>query len=868
MSINFLKPLFLLLLIPIIPIFWFMVKKSKYQRLRVLILILRALLVLFLIFALAGPQVVRRFQGQSIVFLADRSKSMDYSEDFTQWILDSLGYQGKKDQSAVIAFAQDTQLLKGFSTTGNFNIGIDLMRDYSNLEGAIKVAQGLLPKDTNNRIVILSDGFENIGDSLAYSRVLKANGIPIDVYPLALTMGSEVAINRINIPSTSYLGQRISVEVEIESTVNTKAVLSILSNEKLLHNGEINVQKGLQKIVFPVDITGTGFQRIKASIEPQDDTILNNNLSQGLTYVESAPKVLLVEGIRGVGVPLNDVFTANNIDVDYITVNQFPKNLESLMEYKSIFFVDVPAYHLHESQLINIKTFVDVLGGGFVSVGGRNSFGVGFYQDTPLEEILPVNMEVENKEELPGMDMILIIDRSGSMSGEKFNMAKNAAISALDILNERDRLALITFDDLTYVNFGLSSLTDKQKLRNIIENLTIGGGTSIYPALRKAYGLFEENNKSKHIILLSDGVEGEQDYEELLKNMRDSSITLSTIALGEDADIKLMEYLAVNGGGRFYDVRNSEDLPGVFTKETLLAGGNYIIEEDFTPQVVRSSFIPFTQGSPLFNGYIGSTLKPTAEGIIFTHKDHPLYSRMQYGLGRTVAFTTDTYGMWSRNFLMSSDFPAFWMNTLNWVSGRGNYGDIALDIVLKDAGAEVFIKVGNPLDENERIEVVLVDEKGNKQIIRTNAISATDFKGKTNELHQGIYMINATRYRDNQVTALNVNGLSVPYSEEFAIANLTSNSKLLEELAMATGGRVLRRPYEVFNAQYDPVKRSIDLSWLFLLFALVIWPLDIAVRRFMPSIKLPKRKKKEKVVRQDVEINTISQLLKAKDKKN
>lgn len=867
MSISFLKPIYLLLLIPLMLFLWFGGKKNKYTERKGSVLSLRAFVIIPLIIALCQPLFVQRFKGQSIIYLSDSSQSMQYTEGFEDWIRESQSFKGKNDQWAVLAMGLDTQLMNSFESNNPVNFAnVQVKRDFTNIEGAMKTAHGLLPRDSNNRIVIISDGYENVGDSLSYAKILKANNIPVDVYPLKIGIDTEVAISQVSLPSVTFAGQRISVEIELESTVNTSGVLSLFMNEQLIYNGEVNISSGRQKTVFPVEIKGSGFQRVTATIQPKADTIGQNNKAQGLTFVEAAPKVLLVEGSRGVGQPLIDVFAYNGVDVDPITVNHFPNSLEGLLNYKTIIFVDVPAYFLSDIQMKNIKNFVDVIGGGFIATGGRNSFGVGLYQDTPLEEILPITMEVENEEEMPGVDLVLVIDKSGSMSGEKLNMAKNAGVSALDILTEKDRLGLITFDHGYTVDFQLTPTSEKDRLKNIIQGIPLGGGTSIHPALEKAVELFDSSSKNKHIILLSDGVEGPQNYEPLLEKMRDSSITLSSIALGDDADIRLMEYLAVNGGGRFYDVRNVQDLPGVFAKETILAGGNYIIEEDFVPSVVRSSFIPFSSGLPEFNGYIGSTLKPQGEGIIFTHREHPLYARMQYGLGRTVAFTTDTFGMWSKNFMQGADFPSFWMDTLSWVSGRGNYGDISAAITLKDAGAQIDILVGEPLDEDESIQLSIIDEEGNRENIVLSAASSNNYRATTPALSQGIYFINATRKQGEQIRALSMNGFVVPYSKEFAIENLKSSSNMLEELAKATGGRILTRPSEVFNANYNPVRRSVDISWMFILLSLLIWPLDIAFRRFAPTVRLPKINKKENAPEEQIEAgeDTMSRLLKAK----
>ena len=112
-----------------------------------------------------------------------------------------------------------------------------------------------------------------------------------------------------------------------------------------------------------------------------------------------------------------------------------------------------------------------------MAVGGRSSFGPGVYEGTLLEDMLPVKMTVEDKEELPGMDMVLVIDRSSSMGGEKINMAKNAAIQALELLKEDDRLGVVTFDMAPRTELQLTSLKNKDAIIDIIAAIGSGGGT-------------------------------------------------------------------------------------------------------------------------------------------------------------------------------------------------------------------------------------------------------------------------------------------------------------------------------------------------------------------------------------------------------
>ncbi|SHJ68072.1 hypothetical protein SAMN02745227_00433 [Anaerobranca californiensis DSM 14826] len=443
MFFSFSKPYYLLLSIPILAYtWWYFLKNKSDQFLTRAMYMLRTLTFLFLIISLAGPSLVKSIDGQWVVFLADLSYSTVHGEDYTQWIEESSRFMGKNDKMAVLVFGKDTQLVRPFSKLTPINWQVDVEKEFTNIEGALKVAAGLLPGDVNGRIVLISDGYENIGDSLAFGKMLQGNNIPVDVYPLQLKIGNEVAVKGINIPANTYKGQQVLVEVELESTVDTEGELTLFWENKVIYKEGVKISKGRQTLVFPVAIIGAGFQRVKAVFQGKNDTLLENNRSEAITFVDSPPKVLVVEGRKEIGTALYHVFKENGIDVTLIKGEDFPKTLEGLLDYKGIFFVDVPKYLLSESSLNNLKAYVEIIGGGFVAIGGKNSFGMGHYGDSPLEEILPVTMEVESQQQLPGIELVLVIDRSGSMDGEKLNMAKNAGVSALDILGEKDKLAL------------------------------------------------------------------------------------------------------------------------------------------------------------------------------------------------------------------------------------------------------------------------------------------------------------------------------------------------------------------------------------------------------------------------------------------
>lgn len=868
MAVSFAQPWLLLLAIPAALLLAVYNGKRRYPAgSRALILILRSLVILSLVLAIARPHIVVPVRGTSVVFLMDESHSIG-NQDFSSWVRQSLGAMGDRDRAAVAAFGRDIRLRKPFSMEELSDTAVEIDPDFSDLHRALETAYSLLP-GSGGRIVLISDGLENVGDSLALADMLAAAGIPVDVVPIAAVQGPEVAVANISLPKNTWPGQEVVVEVTVESTVATGAELTVFWGSSLAFRGQVEIAPGTQSYPVPLTVRGQSLQRVRAVIDPVVDTELRNNNIDGLTFVQAPPRVLIVEGNPGKGAALQNTFSDAGIIADRVPLVTANLSPVALAGYRAVVLADVPAYGMQEAQLQALDAFVRVMGGGLVAAGGRTSFGLGLYQDTLLEQMLPVSMEVEQKEELPGLDMILVIDRSGSMMGEKLNMAKNAAIRALDVLKERDRLGVITFDDKYYIDSPLTPLTDKASLTRAIEGIQIGGGTIIYPALEQAVDMLGDSSRAKHIILLSDGMEGATySYEALMQRATDSGISVSTIALGGDADARHMEYLAQLGNGRSYLVPEGGDLPAVFVQETVLAGGDWLVEEDFIPALLHPAAMPLAGNTPGFGGYIASTAKPLAEVLMSTHRDHPLLARWQYGLGRTVAFTSDTYGMWSMDFLAHPGFASMWLDILNWAAPSGHASDIALESRLAGAGVEISALVNHQLEEGESLSVTLLDSEGNQEVLELLPSGGGAYGTKLDQISQGVYLLSATRTRDGQVLSQALAGFAVPYPPEFQIKRY-SGRELLEKLAEKTGGRVLTRPEEVFAAERAPVRRLTDVTWWLLLTALVIWPADIALRRMGG---LPVRKKRPGKIQttekdQEQPDGTMERLLAAKKRK-
>lgn len=866
MAVSLAKPWFLLLLLPAAALLVLYSGRRRFPAsARKLILGLRGFILLLLILALAQPHLVVKERGRSYVFLLDQSLSV--GEDYRDWVVESIKKLDPRDRAAVLGFGRDRGLLKPFAMDRLPSLVSQVDGEFSDIAGALVSAYSLLP-GSGGRLILISDGLENIGDALGTGEMLAAAGVPVDVVSIPAKAKEDVAVSDISLPKNTWPGQQVLAEVTVAATVATSAQLTVFWGGSLAWRQELEISPGVRSFSVPLAVTGQGLQRVRATVEPLLDAEVRNNSMESLTFVQSPPRILIVEGVSGKGAALGAALAGAGLQADTTPVEGANFNPVALAGYRGVFLVDLPAYKLTPEELDSLETFVRVLGGGLVAVGGKSSFGPGLYEDTPLEEMLPVRMTVESREEIPGMDMVLVIDRSGSMAGEKLNMAKNAAIRALDLLKKDDRLGVVSFDTIAKTELALTPLTEKDNITAVIASIGEGGGTAIHPGLAQAVGMLGKGEKVKHVILLSDGQDGmTYDYTSLLEEARGKGITVSTIALGEGADIRLMENLAAKGNGRSYIVPREQDLPAVFLQETVMAGGEWLVEEDFVPSLLHPDASALAN-APSFYGYVASTAKSLAQVLLATHRDHPLLARWQYGLGRTVAFTSDTFGLWSENFLAHPGFASLWADMTNWVLPGGQGTDMALETRLTGAGVEISALLGSPLEEGEKLAVTLVDSEGKTQALELLPAGSGSYKADLEEISQGVYLLSATRQKEGQVVGQAQGGFAVPYPAEFGLQSY-SGAGLLAALAKNTGGRVLTNPGEAAAADAAAHRQLTDITWWLLLTAVIAWPLDIALRRLggIPHSRQKKLAKKEKSQDEKPEDETMKRLLAAKHRR-
>ena len=453
----------LLLLIPyVVVVGW---PRLGYRRQRdVGAMMIRVILVILLVLGLAGIQIERAADKLAVVFLIDVSDSVSpaLQSAAVEYVRQASAAMGDQDQAAVIVFGADALVEIPISEQLELvQVGSDPIRLNTDLAKAIRLGMALYPADTAKRMVILSDGRQTAGDAEEAARLAAATDVQIDYVLLdggesaQRFEGPEILVTDVSVPSTVNEGEEFDLTVTVDSSQrDSLAQVQVLASGQIIHTEDVVLKQGRNTYVFPdITVPSPGFVDFRVVVQPRSaDSFYQNNELSAFTRVTGPPRVLLVTSDPAEVTALEAALTATGLNVDILGPRDLPLGLAPLSAYDTVVLANVSATDLSPSRMSYLQAYVRDLGGGLVAIGGPDSYGVGGYFDTPLEETLPVDMRLKDQERVPQLTMLFVLDRSGSMevagqSGvSNLELAKEAVARSLDLLNDTDRVGLLSFD--------------------------------------------------------------------------------------------------------------------------------------------------------------------------------------------------------------------------------------------------------------------------------------------------------------------------------------------------------------------------------------------------------------------------------------
>ena len=716
----------------------------------------------------------------------------------------------------------------------------ELGTDETDLEAACRLARGLLPLEARRRVMVFSDGIESRGDVLAELGELERAGVSVHAALLEHADEPEVVAEEVFLPAEAQVKAPFAVEFAVASNRATKAKVLVYRNKYKIDEQDVDLRKGRNLLTLDKVRLEEGFHEFECRIEAEDDTRLENNVARGVVRVAGRPKVLLVEREEREARHLEEALAGEEIEVEVRPPAGVPADINDLLNYDVLVLSDISADKFAPGAMQAVKTYVREMGGGLVMLGGEHSFGLGGYYRTPVEDALPVKMPIKKNVEKPNLALVLVIDKSGSMSGNKIELAKEAAIASAEVLKGNDRFGVVAFDARAEWITPITDSSESGMISSTIARLIAGGGTNIYPALHEAWQqLRDEDAKLKHIILLSDGQTQGSGYDNLVGHIASDGITLSAVGIGDGADQRLLGDMAAWGGGEYYFTNDFGSIPQIFTRETMRASKSMLIEEPFVPsQVAQTEALKGIDADalPFLLGYVATQPKDLATVSLVSSYGDPVLATWSYGLGRAAAFTSDAKARWAGDWVSWEGFGKFWGQLVRSVMSTGTHKELRprTRVTVEQGIAQVTIDVRDRIGayrDDVRPEVsLLLEGDGEPAALEVSHLGPGLYRAEFPIENYGeVYYLLVVHKQGEDVVDIKPLGVTESYSPEFRTP--LPDRELLELVARETGGTFEPDAEALWTFEGDPARTPRDTWWWWLLAAALLLPFDIALRR-------------------------------------
>jgi uncharacterized membrane protein len=796
---------------------------------------LRLLLVSGVVLALAGFRWRHPVEGMNTFFLLDRSDSLPAStqesarDQANRWATKAK----PADKAGFLVFGSEAAL-ESEATAGGASEKIQAVvpGERTDIASAIRLATAAFPESGQKRLVLLSDGHENLGDARQALAQARRQGATLDVLPLGGSRGSDLSVRKIVLPATVKRGSPFEARVHITSDAPRRAKVRLLRNDRLLGEQEVSLEAGRNLFTFPQRLEETGFHGYEVAVEAEGDTVPQNNRATGFTSVRGTPRILLVSSSPEQDINLVEALRPEH-EVRVLPANAFPSTLAEIQDFDAVILGNVGAGVLGPDRMRLLESAVRDFGVGLLCIGGDDSFTAGAYRGTPLEAALPVSMELSSKKVLPAGALVLVMHGMEFANGNQ--VSREIGLAALNSLGPRDELGVVLWDGSDRWLLDLAPVGDRAAASKAIAGMNQGDLPAFEGLMTLARdGLRKSTANLKHILVFSDG-DPAAASDALLESIVDSRITVSTIMIGAHVAPRTMIRMAEAGRGRFYEVRSSAELPQIFIKETAVILKSAIDEAPFVPRVasatepLRGLEGPF----PVLRGHVVTEPKARAEIPLVTPSGDPLLAHWQHGLGRTAAFTSDARSRWAQDWLGWGSYKRFWMQATGWVLRRVDTAEFQAEAVTDRGEGRLSVDAVDT-DGTYRnfleLTATAVSPTGRRTEVRLEQKGPGHYEASFPAGEVGAYLIGLAERRDGRIVAMQSLGTTVNTSPEFETSG--ANQPVLESLAQLGGGRILDPSKDnPFLLDRVRTRRPVELWEGLLKWIVLLLVADIGLRR-------------------------------------
>ncbi len=663
---------------------------------------LRALSALLLILVMTRPEWRRAADGLDVWLLADRSDSVaglpgaNLAE--AERILEKS--RGPADRLHIVDFADDPLLRSEGDGTAVYPAGTKR----SKLAAAVRYALARADPGRPSRLLALTDGYAT-DDMDGLAERLVREGVALDRRLLTGGRAGNFGIRAFSTPPRVRVGESFLLAVTVRGPESGAAEVSLLRDGEPMGTSPVTLAGGEARLRFTDRVTRGGSHRYEVRLKAAGDAFPGDDTAASRVEVVAGPRVLLVTAYAGD--PLAEVLRAQGAEVEVV---EDPARVTSgrLAGARLVVLNNVPAYRLPAEFLGALEFFVGTQGGGLLMAGGKTSFASGGYFGSPVDPVLPVSMELRQEHRKLALNMVVILDRSGSMSCgvpgtslQKMDLADAGAARTVELLGEHDHVALFAVDTEAHEVAPLLRVGSARE-RLIAEARRIssaGGGICVPTGLRAAHKVLKDApGGRRHVIVFADANDATQEGADpaQIAAMRKDGITVSCIGMGRATDSggAYLTQVAEQGGGRVFFNENPGDLPAMFSQETAAVARSAFIDKPVgaTPSTGWGEIAARAPAWPVsVDGYNLCYLKPGATAALYSDDEYksPLVAFRRYGSGRSAAVAFPLAGDFSEKIRAWSGYPDFLRTLTRWLEGEAQPPGAALRTRLDGAALTV-----------------------------------------------------------------------------------------------------------------------------------------------------------------------------------
>ena len=788
-------------------------------------LVLKAAALAAILLALAQPRVTVFESKVALAILVDTSASVSQQDlDSASSIATTVEKGRGRNWTQVLPFARAPR-----NPTRQERTAQAWKLEYSpghaahgtNLEAAVREGLATLPAGLVPRVLLISDGNENLGSVTRAIWQAQQRGVPIDVIPLAGRPRPSLVLESVSMPAQVFSGERFPVEIAITSPRVAQATVEMTAEGKPLGASRVDLTPGTNQFRAHASVNAAGAIELAGRVSAP---------GLGDVHFESAltlrrPRVLLVSKDPAEAEEhLMRTLEANQFDVTRAPAG--PPDM--LADYQLAIFNNWDMESVAAPRKAALEEFVKQ-GGGLLLIAGDRNVYVEKKEEDALDRALPAKLAPPRTPE--GTAVVLIIDKSSSMEGKKMELARLAAIGVVENLRPIDQVGVLIFDNSFQWSVPLRRAEDRTSIKRLISGITPDGGTQIAPALTEAYRkILPSRAVYKHIVLLTDGISEEGDSMTLSREALANHVTISTVGLGQDVNRAFLEKVAQLAQGKAYFLNDPSGLEQIVLRDVKEHTGSTAVEKDVHPEVVTKAEILDGVGietAPPLRGYVRFTARPTAELILRADPEDPLLVRWQYGLGRAAVFTSDAKNRWAASWVTWPGFDKLWANIFRDLLPHAQSSEATAEFDRAANELVVDYRLGRNVAEPAVVPgIYAFGPNGFQSPLKVTKMAAGHYRARLGiGERQGLFRVRPLA----ESRAFPEVGF---YRQEDEMLEYGSNDQLLHQVAAATGGRYNPPLNALFDAGGRSIRATLELWPGLLALALVLNLAELVMRKW------------------------------------